>query len=45
MALIALFFAGRPLEAAFGTVVVALGYPVYRFAVSPRLARRYEEAP
>jgi APA family basic amino acid/polyamine antiporter len=45
MTLIALFFAGRPLEAAFGTLVVALGYPVYRFVVSPRLARRHEEAP
>jgi APA family basic amino acid/polyamine antiporter len=43
--LIALFFAGRPLEAAFGTVVVALGYPVYRFVVSPRLARPQEDVP
>jgi basic amino acid/polyamine antiporter, APA family len=35
--LLALLAAGRPLEAALGTGVVALGYPVYRLIVSPRL--------
>jgi len=34
--LLALLAAGRPFEAALGTSVVALGYPVYRFAVGPR---------
>jgi APA family basic amino acid/polyamine antiporter len=41
--LLALLAAGRPLEAALGTAVVALGFPVYRFVVSPRLPRPVEE--
>jgi APA family basic amino acid/polyamine antiporter len=41
--LLALLAAGRPLEAALGTAVVALGIPVYRFVVSPRLRRLSEE--
>jgi basic amino acid/polyamine antiporter, APA family len=41
--LLALLAAGRPFEAAFGTAVVALGYPVYRFVVSPRAQRPLEE--
>ncbi|MGH9867946.1 MAG: hypothetical protein ACREAA_07275 [Candidatus Polarisedimenticolia bacterium] len=35
-ALLVLLAVGRPFEAALGTAVVALGYPVYRFVVSPR---------
>jgi len=35
--LMALLAAGRPFEAALGTTVVALGYPVYRFVVAPRV--------
>ncbi len=42
--LVALFFAGRPFESALGAAVVALGYPVYRFVVSPRSPRPQEEA-
>ncbi|HUD73318.1 MAG TPA: amino acid permease [Dongiaceae bacterium] len=42
--IIGLFFAGRPLESALGTAVVALGYPVYRFVASPRRMRPQEEA-
>ena len=37
--------AGRPFEAALGTGIVALGYPVYRLLISPRAARLAEEAP
>jgi APA family basic amino acid/polyamine antiporter len=43
--LLALLGAGRPLEAALGTGIVALGYPVYRLLISPRAARLVEEAP
>ncbi|HET8948069.1 MAG TPA: amino acid permease [Candidatus Polarisedimenticolia bacterium] len=43
--LLALLGAGRPFEAALGTGVVALGYPVYRLLISPRAARLAEEAP
>lgn len=35
---------GRPFEAALGTMVVALGIPVYRFVVSPRSRRFVEES-
>ena len=35
--LLALLAAGRPFEAALGTFVVALGFPVYRFVVAPRV--------
>jgi len=41
--LLALLAAGRPLEAALGTSVVALGYPVYRFAVAPRVRPAQEK--
>jgi len=34
--LMMLLAVGRPFEAALGTTVVALGYPVYRFVVAPR---------
>jgi basic amino acid/polyamine antiporter, APA family len=43
LTLLALLAGGRPFEAALGTGVVALGYPVYRFVVSPRLPRPLEE--
>ena len=32
--------AGRPLEAALGVVVVALGWPAYRLFVRPEAAPR-----
>ena len=35
--LLGLLAAGRPVEAAVGTAVVALGYPVYRFVLAPRV--------
>jgi len=38
--LLVLFAAGSPREAALGTLVVALGVPVYRFLVVPRRDRR-----
>lgn len=41
--LVVLLAAGRPVEAALGAAVVALGYPVFRFVVAPRLARPQEE--
>jgi len=41
--LLALLAAGRPFEAALGTVVVALGYPVYRFKLNPRTRVALEE--
>jgi len=41
--LLALLAAGRPREAALGTIVVALGYPVYRFVVAPRVRPREEK--
>jgi APA family basic amino acid/polyamine antiporter len=37
--ILVLLAAGRPFEAALGTAVVALGIPVYRALVSPRLSR------
>ncbi|HYV17746.1 MAG TPA: amino acid transporter, partial [Verrucomicrobiae bacterium] len=43
--LLALMGAGRPFEAALGTGIVALGYPVYRLIVAPRAARLAEEVP
>jgi basic amino acid/polyamine antiporter, APA family len=42
--LMALLAAGRPFEAALGTFVVALGFPVYRFVVAPRVRLRQEES-
>lgn len=41
--LLALLASGRPFEAALGTVVVALGYPVYRFVVALRVRPPQEE--
>ncbi|HET6374039.1 MAG TPA: amino acid permease [Candidatus Polarisedimenticolia bacterium] len=41
--LLALLAAGRPFQAALGTSVVALGYPVYRFVVAPRARLRPED--
>lgn len=41
--LLALLAAGRPFEAALGTAVVALGYPVYRFMLNPRTRVALEE--
>jgi APA family basic amino acid/polyamine antiporter len=38
--LLVLLAAGSPREAGLGTLVVALGVPVYRFLVAPRRARR-----
>lgn len=38
-----LLAAGRPLEVSMGRAVAAPGYPVYRFAVSPRVRRPLEE--
>ena len=35
--IMALFAGGRPRQAALGTAVVALGIPVYRFLLSPRM--------
>ena len=41
--LLTLLAAGRPFEAALGTLVVALGFPVYRFVFPPRGPRPLEE--
>ena len=41
--LLVLLAAGRPFEAALGSAVVALGYPVYRFVVLPRTRLHVEE--
>jgi APA family basic amino acid/polyamine antiporter len=45
LTLMVLLAAGRPLQAALGTGIVALGYPVYRLIVPPRAARLAEEVP
>jgi APA family basic amino acid/polyamine antiporter len=42
-AILVLLAAGRPFEALLGTAVVAAGFPVYRFVVSPRARRPLEE--
>ncbi len=41
--ILAILAAGRPFEAALGTTVVALGFPVYRFVVAPRVRRPQEK--
>ncbi|HEV8122523.1 MAG TPA: amino acid permease [Candidatus Polarisedimenticolia bacterium] len=41
--LLALLAGGRPREALLGTALVALGVPVYRWLLSPRLPRPVEE--
>jgi len=41
--LLAILAAGRPFEAALGTIVVGLGFPVYRFVVAPRVRPAQEE--
>ncbi len=41
--LLVLLASGKPREAALGTCVVALGYPIYRFVVQPRQQRLQEK--
>jgi APA family basic amino acid/polyamine antiporter len=41
--ILALLAAGRPFEAALGTAVVALGFPVYWFLLAARQVRPLEE--
>ena len=43
--IMALLGIGKPVEAALGVAVVALGLPVYRFVVSARAPRPLEEIP
>ena len=43
LTILALLAVGRPLEAALGTAVVALGIPFYRFLISPRVPRPLED--
>jgi APA family basic amino acid/polyamine antiporter len=43
LTILVLLAAGRPLQALLGTVVVALGFPVYRFVSSARTPRPLDE--
>jgi APA family basic amino acid/polyamine antiporter len=43
VAILAILAAGRPFQAILGTTVVALGFPVYRIVVAPRVRPPQEE--